>query len=151
MLGSTRPWLSLIVRQAILDIAYSAMLTLQHIPRLNCLVGKDVDEVNAAMRTADKGMEATMINPDSRVYLAVSHWNLILSTMPSQILGLVELSGYIRGRNIRLKLLDNAGGWTKESQSPPFLTVRSSVRIICICPVDAADGTEKAQGARYPT
>ena len=51
--------------------------------------------MDAVVRAAGKGVAGTTISPDFhfRIYLAVGLLNLILSTMPSRILGVIELFG----------------------------------------------------------
>ena len=84
------------------------------------VLGKYLEEVDAAARASGKGTEDTTIDPDFRsgVYLGVGLSNLILSMMPSRLLSLIELFGYKGDRHVGLKLLYKAGGWTQESDEP---------------------------------
>lgn len=84
------------------------------------VLGKYLEEVDAAAQAAGKGPEDKSVDIDFRsgVYLGVGLSNLVLSMMPSRLLSLIELFGYKGDRHVGLKLLYKAGGWTKDSKDP---------------------------------
>jgi hypothetical protein len=52
----------------------------------------------------------------SVVYLGMGFSNIILSLLPSRLLGLAELFGYKGERKLGLELLMKAGGWTDKPE-----------------------------------
>ncbi|THG95455.1 hypothetical protein EW026_g6202 [Hermanssonia centrifuga] len=93
-------------------------------------LGKFLDEADAAALIQGQGTEDASIDPDFRsgVYLGVGLSNLILSVMPSRLLSIIELFGYKGDRQLGLKLLYKAGGWTKESDKPSVSYEQEGVR-----------------------
>jgi tetratricopeptide (TPR) repeat protein len=64
----------------------------------------------------------------SGVLLGAGMSNLVLSLMPSRVLSIVELFGYKGDREVGLRMLYEAGGWSKEKDGPSVSAEEEGVR-----------------------
>ena len=98
-------------------------------------LGKFLDEADVAAQACGKGQEDATIDPHFRsgVYLGVGMSHLILSMLPSRLLTLIELFGYKGDRQLGLKLLYKAGGWTSDSDEPSVSYGQSAQRYKIRC------------------
>jgi hypothetical protein len=82
-------------------------------------LGKYLDAMDAeAQKRGEKEDASIDIHFRSGVYLGVGMSNIILSLLPSRLISVIELFGYKGDRKLGLKLLQKAGGWTKDSNEP---------------------------------
>ncbi|KAK2459721.1 hypothetical protein APHAL10511_008255 [Amanita phalloides] len=92
-------------------------------------LGQYLDTMDAEARERGEP-EDTSIDPHFRsgVYLGVGMSNIILSLVPGKLQTLVELFGYKGDRQLGLKLLMKAGGWSNDSDEPSVSAQSEGVR-----------------------
>jgi len=115
------------VVQALLGIVYSGdwlsfikeALNMRTTAIVYRLLEKYLDAQDAEAQK--KGLpEDPTIDPHFRsgVYLGVGVNNIILSLLPSRLISVIELFGYKGDRALGLRMLEKAGGWSKDSDEP---------------------------------
>ncbi|KAF8632740.1 hypothetical protein AX15_001709 [Amanita polypyramis BW_CC] len=92
-------------------------------------LGQYLDAMDAEARARGEPEDTTIdAHFRSGVYLGVGVSHIVLSFMPGKLQTIVELFGYKGDRQLGLKLLMKAGGWSEESDEPAIGSKDEGVR-----------------------